>query len=92
MCKSQKKWLRCKTSQFGNSSVNKGNQLADKTAKENAGKGIVVLKLKKKLDVLEQKPNYSYQNRQLATLLEAMENSLCLFALLYIYNFNSNSI
>lgn len=38
--------MRCKAYQSGNSSVNTGNRLADKTAKE-VEKGIIVLKPKK---------------------------------------------
>lgn len=75
--------MHCKTHQFGNSSVNMGSQLADKIPKQVAEKGIIVLIPGKKLDALEQKLNYSHHDRQLATLLDAMENPLCLFILLY---------
>lgn len=55
----------------GGSPVNTGNQLADRTAREVTEKGILALIPSKKLNVWEQKPN---QDRQLAPLLEAMEN------------------
>lgn len=59
--------MHCETYQFGNPSVNTGNWLADKTAEEVVGKGIIVLKPRNH-SVSEQKSTYSHQDRQLVRL------------------------
>lgn len=66
--------MHCKAHQFGQTAVNMGNRLADKTAKEVAGQSILALIPVKQVELPILKPNYSKADQQLASLLKATTN------------------
>ena len=67
--------MHCKAHQFGQTAVNMGNQLADKTAKEAAEQGILALVPVKQIKVPNLKPKYSKLDEQLAEQLKASQNT-----------------
>jgi len=58
--------MHCKAHQFGQTAVNIGNRLADKTTKEAAEQGILALVPVKQIKILNLKPKYSKLDEQLA--------------------------
>ncbi|KAK4810609.1 hypothetical protein QYF61_007346 [Mycteria americana] len=66
--------MHCKAHQFGQTVVNVGNRLADKTAREAAEQSILALVPVKQVKLPTLKPNYSKLDRLLAEQLRAVEN------------------
>lgn len=66
--------MHCKAHKFGQTTVNVGNRLADKTAKEAAEQSILVLVPVKQVKLLILEPNYNEADQQLASLLKATTN------------------
>ncbi|KAK4807131.1 hypothetical protein QYF61_018472 [Mycteria americana] len=66
--------MHCKEHQFGQTAVNMGNRLADKTAKEVAEQSILALVPVKQMKLPTLKPNYGELDQQLASLLKATIN------------------
>ncbi|KAK4806154.1 hypothetical protein QYF61_001077, partial [Mycteria americana] len=66
--------MHCKAHQFGQTAVNVGNRLADKTAKEVAEQSILALVPVKQMKLPTLKPNYGELDQQLASLLKATIN------------------
>jgi len=67
--------MHCKAHQFGQTAVNIGNRLADKTAKEAAEQGILALVPVKPIKIPNLKPKYSKLDEQLAEQLKASQNT-----------------
>ena len=67
--------MHCQAHQFGQSTVNMGNRLADYTAKEVAQQGILALIPDRRIQLPGTKPFYSEVDRKLALHLKATENS-----------------
>jgi len=65
----------CKAHQFGQTAVNIGNRLADKTVKEAAERGILALVPVKQIKIPNLKPKYSKLDEQLAEQLKASQNT-----------------
>ncbi|KAK4807175.1 hypothetical protein QYF61_024295 [Mycteria americana] len=66
--------MRCKAHQFGQTVVNVGNRLADKTPREAAEQSILALVPVKQVKLPTPKPNYGKLDRLLAEQLRAVEN------------------
>ncbi|KAK4811227.1 hypothetical protein QYF61_022124, partial [Mycteria americana] len=66
--------MHCKAHQFGQTVVNVGNRLADKTAREAAEQSILALVPVKQVKLPTPKPNYGKLDRLLAEQLRAVEN------------------
>jgi len=66
--------MHCKTHQFGQTAVNVGNLLANKTAKAVAEQSILVLASVKQVKLPILKPNYRETGQELASLLKAATN------------------
>ncbi|KAK4806820.1 hypothetical protein QYF61_005616 [Mycteria americana] len=66
--------MHCKAHQFGQTVVNVGNRLADKTAREAAEQSILALVPVKQVKLPTPKPNYGKLDRLLAEQLRAAEN------------------
>lgn len=67
--------MHCKAQQFGQSSVNTGNSLADKTAKEVAEQSILLVISSKEGMLPQITPRYDDQDQQLAEALKAQLNA-----------------
>ncbi|KAK4831235.1 hypothetical protein QYF61_016333 [Mycteria americana] len=66
--------MHCKAHQFGQTLVNVGNRLADKTAREAAEQSILALVPVKQVKLPTLKPNFGKLDRLLAEQLRAEEN------------------
>ncbi|KAK4810467.1 hypothetical protein QYF61_004247, partial [Mycteria americana] len=66
--------MHCKAHQFGQTVVNVGNRLADKTAREAAEQSILALVPLKQVKLPTPKPNYGKLDGLLAKQLRAVEN------------------
>ena len=67
--------MHCKAHQFGQTIVNIGNRLADKTAKEATEQGILALVPVKQIKIPNLKPKCSKLDEQLAEQLKASQNT-----------------
>jgi len=67
--------MHCKAHQFGQTAVNTGNRLADKTAKETAERGILAPVPVKQIKIPNLKPKYSKLDEQLVEQLKASQNA-----------------
>ncbi|KAK4821608.1 hypothetical protein QYF61_025185 [Mycteria americana] len=67
--------MHCKADQFGQTSVNIGNRLADKAAKEAAERGILALVPVKQMKIPNLKLKYNKLDEQLVEKLKASQNT-----------------
>jgi len=67
--------MHCKSHQFGQTAVNTGNRLADKTAKEAAERGILALVPVNQIKIPNLKPKYNKLDEQLLEQLKASQNT-----------------
>ncbi|KAK4806435.1 hypothetical protein QYF61_013928, partial [Mycteria americana] len=82
--------MHCKSHKFGQTVVNVGNSLADKTATEAAEQSILALVPVKQVKLPTPKPNYGKLDRLLAEQLRAVENEALLADLQSLRVPNSN--
>ncbi|KAK4806192.1 hypothetical protein QYF61_001115 [Mycteria americana] len=68
--------MHCKAHQFGQTVVNVGNRLADKTAREAVEQSILALVPVKQVKLPTPKPNFGKLDRLLAEQLGAVENEV----------------
>jgi len=67
--------MYCRAHQFGQTTVNIGNRLAEKRAKEAAEQGILALAPVKQIKMPNLKPKYSKLDQQLAEQFKASQNT-----------------